>query len=201
MLNDDRDPLQEAPSPMLRRASRALALLLVTLPLASCGSTFGLNRVPVPDKPTEFTLSDFRTSDLTDASGFDMISGGSVRTDQTSQWDFLYYVLQDGTAQFRPRAMVLGQGSAAGLQHVQESFDGLRNAPADGYKTDSPTVIAEGDVLAGVSRTDPAYGIQCRHFFKLEIETIDSTAGTVTFKVLANPNCEQQILVPGQGGS
>lgn len=180
---------------------RALAVLLLGAAAWACGSTFGLNRVPVPEQPTEATLSDFRTSGLRDASAFDVLTALPVRTDLSASWDFLYYVLPDGTAQLRPRNVVLGGSSDAGLQHSDQAFDAISQAPDGGYTTDRPVVIAKGDVLTGVSRADPGFATRCRHFFKMEIESIDATAGTVTFKTLINPNCEQRILVPGQGGS
>ncbi|HKK26965.1 MAG TPA: hypothetical protein VKB18_02685 [Gemmatimonadota bacterium] len=200
MSNRDHERLSVAPD-HTRRTVRALAALLLGAAAWACGSTFGLNRVPVPDNPTEATLSDFRTSDVRDASAFNVLTGRTVRTDLSASWDFLYYVLPDGTAQLRPRDMVLGGSSASGLRHSDQTFDGITDAPDGGYTTDQPVVIAQGDVLTGVSRSDPGYSTRCRHFFKMEVESIDAAAGTVTFRILINPNCEQRILVPGQGGS
>jgi len=39
-----------------------------------------------------------------------------------------------------------------------------------------------------------------RRFGKLEILAIDRERGEVTFKWLANPNCEIRSLVPGEVG-
>jgi hypothetical protein len=176
----------------------AAALALSALVATGCGNSGLL--APVADSASIATLSDFRSSDLGSPSAFDMIAGLAVRTDITAGWDFLYYVTSDGTMQLRPRDMVLGGTSGQGIQKVTESFDGLTEAPSGGYTTDKPVTVSEGDVLAVVSRSNPQYAVQCRYFMKMKITSVDTAAGTLTFRYLTNPNCEQRILQPGQGG-
>jgi hypothetical protein len=179
----------------------ATALAALTALSSACGSSGLL--APVPDSATEITLYDFRTSDLTSPSAFDILAGSAIRTDITSGWDFLYYVTANGTMQLRPRDMVLSDqpASGQGIQKVSDSFEQLTEAPADGYVTDKAVAISVGDVLAVVSRTNPGYSVRCRYFMKMEILSADAAAGTMTFRYLSNPNCEQRILAPGQGGN
>lgn len=197
---DHRTAVPATAPALVRAAVIVLGAIALAVSIAACSNTFGLTNVAVPDSASHATLYDFRTARLRDPSAFDVLSGTATRTDLTSSWDFLYYVLADGTKELRPRDVVLGPGSASGLQVVQSSFAGLSNAPTGGYVTDSAVKISKGDVLAGRSRSDPGYTILCRHYFKMEVQAIDDSAGTVTLKYLINPNCEQTILVPGQGG-
>lgn len=176
----------------------AAALAVSALAAGGCGSSGLL--APVADTASVATLSDFRTSDLGSPSAFDIISGTAVRTDITSGWDFLYYITSDGTMQLRPRDMVLGGTSGQGIQKVTQTFENLTEAPSGGYTTDAPVTVSKGDVLAVVSRSDPNLAVQCRYFMKMEITAVDTSAGTITFRYLTNPNCEQRILQPGQGG-
>jgi hypothetical protein len=176
----------------------AAALAVSALVAAGCGNSGLL--APVADSASVATLADFRTSDLGSPSAFDILAGRAVRTDITSGWDFLYYVQPDGTMELRPRDMVLGGTSSQGIQEVTESFDQLTEAPSGGYTTDTPVQVSQGDVLAVVSRSDPNFAVQCRYFMKMEITSVDTAAGTLTFRYLTNPNCEQRILAPGQGG-
>ncbi len=175
------------------------AALAVAAVLASGCSNSGL-LAPVPDSASEATLSDYRSAPLGSPSAFDVLSGLPIRTEVTSGWDFLFYVTPGGTMQLRPRDMVVGGTSGQGLQKVTQSFTGLTEAPSSGYVTDKAVAVTTGDVLAVVSRSDPNYSVQCRYYMKMKVLSINKTAGTLTFRWLANPNCEQRLLVPGQTG-
>lgn len=174
----------------------ALAALSTVAP-AGCGDPFEAFLAPVPEETTEVSLVDFRAGPLTEPSAFDLLNSIRARVDQTPAWDFVFFITEGGAAQLRPFAAVADQASEAGLQRVEEAFDAVREAPAEGYETDEPVPIAEGDVLAARSRV--AGG--CRRFGKLEVLEIDLEAGTLTFRHLRNPNCGFRGLVPGETGS
>ncbi len=181
----------------MRGVSRFLAATWMAMSLPGCGdSPVG---VPVPDEPGEATLADFRTGPLVEPSAFSWIVLSTVRTDQSSQWDFAFALETDGTAQLFPRASVLEQPSTAGLQIVPVSFDDLTRAPQGGYITDEPVTVQVGDVLAAVSRRQCG-SLAFVRYGKLEILDIDLIRGRLTFKQLANPNCENPNLVPGEAG-
>ncbi|UCG76736.1 MAG: hypothetical protein JSV95_05455 [Gemmatimonadota bacterium] len=181
----------------LKRKELLVAAIGVATLLPGCGgSVVGL---PVPEEPTEVTLWDFRASPLVEASAFSWIILQKVRTDQTDQWDFGFSLEEDGTALLFPRGSVLDAPSTAGLQFVDETFEQLVLAPDSGYVTDEPVSVRVGDVLAGVSRRDCGV-LNLVRFGKLEILEIDEIRGTLTFKQLANPNCENRNLVPGEVG-
>jgi hypothetical protein len=181
----------------LRGVSRLLTGICLATVLPGCGdSPVG---VPVPDTPGEATLTDFRTGPLVEPSAFSWIVLSVVRTDQSSQWDFAFALEADSTAQLFPRGAVLEQPSTAGLQIVPESFENLTQAPLTGYVTDEPVTVQVGDVLAAVSRRQCG-SLALVRYGKLEILDIDLARGQLTFKQLANPNCENPNLVPGEAG-
>lgn len=183
-----------------RRSRGVLWLAAVALGLG-CGDAFERLLGPVPEEPTEVTLVDFRTGPLTEPSAFDLIGARAVRVDQTSQWDFLYFLLAAGVAELRPFEAVTGSFSEAGLQKVSTSFEATTLAPEEGYLTDEPVAVEEGDVLVVRSRRDPAFaGLRCRRFGKLEILRVEPATATLTFRHLINPNCERRGLVPGEVG-
>ncbi len=184
----------------LKGEPRLLTVLWLALALPACGDS--VVGPPVPDEPTEVTLADYSQSPIVDASAFSWIILQKVRTDQTSEWDFVFVLDDDGQAQLYPRSSVLAEPSTSGLQVVDESFEQLTVAPADGYITDEPVPVVVGDVLAAVSqrRCGLAVGLALVRFGKLEVLAIDPARRTLTFKQLANPNCENRSLVPGEVG-
>lgn len=184
------------------RRKRTIWCWLFLLALPACGDPFERLLGPVPEVPGVALLVDQRVGPLQAASAFDILGGRVARVDQTSAWDFLFFITEGGEPQLRPFGAVTGQPSDAGLQKVASSFEGLRVAPEEGYERMAPLSIAEGDVLAGVSRRDPTLqAIRCRRFAKLEILEIDLAGGRLRFRHLINPNCELRGLVPGKTGS
>ncbi len=181
----------------MRGVSRLLAATWMALSLPGCGDS--IVGPPVPDEPGEATLADFRTGPLVEPSAFSWIVLSTVRTDQSSQWDFAFALEADSTAQLFPRGAVLEQPSTAGLQIVPVSFENLTRAPPGGYITDEPVTVRVGDVLAAVSRRQCG-SLAFVRYGKLEILDIDLIRGRITFKQLANPNCENPNLVPGEAG-
>lgn len=170
----------------------ALALLL------GCGDSFDPVVLPVPETPEEETLADFVAGDPQDPPAFDLITAIPVRVDLSPAWDFLFAIGQDGSPELRPRGMVTGVDSDAGLQPASAAFEAIEEAPQEGYERRSAVLVAEGDVLFAVSRRDPSFvSLRCRRFAKLEILGIDLEARTLTFRHLINPNCERRTLVPG----
>jgi len=158
--------------------------------LTACSNSLDPILIPIPDEPGEATLVDVSAGAITDPSAFDVITGGSVRTDQFSGWDFLFQIQEDGSTVLWPRGAITGEDLDAGLA--------LREAPENGYTNLDSLPVAVGDVFAVQSRRDPAFGsLRCRRFAKVEIQALDPTEGTISFMHLVNPNCEKRKLVPG----
>lgn len=182
------------------RAVAAVLWGLLVFAVAGCEDSFGPNFGPVPETPVEATVADFSSSDLRDASAFDLAGQRPVRTDVDPGWDFLYRVEPSGSPVMVPRGVVIEGETQAGVQVVSESFTGLEQAPAAGYAVDAPVEVAEGDVVAVRTRQDPSLNIQCRRYVKMEILDVDMDLGILRFRFLRNPNCEQRILIPGAEG-
>lgn len=185
----------------LTRSSLLASAVLLAVVLTACEDPFAPQLRPVPEEPSTAVLFDFETSELRAASAFDVVSRREVRTDQTAGWDFLL-AREGGQFEFRPRNVVLGGNSTAGLQSFDGSFEELRMAPEAGYATDEVVPIEEGAVFSARSRQEGGgFGIGCLRFLKLEVLSLDSVEGSVTIRYLGNPNCGRRTLVPGATGS
>lgn len=178
---------------------RRLAIVL-TVVLLACDDPFAGLLQPVPEVPSEASLTDLRTGRLQDPPAFDLLFGTPVRIDLTDQWDFLYRVTEGGQAELLPFGALADSTSEAGLQRATQSFEGIRTAPIEGYVEEAPVPVSEGDVLLARTRRDPSQLFRCRRYAKVEILEIDAAAGRITFRYLVNPNCEDRVLVPGEHG-
>ena len=177
-----------------------VAMAVTLLGLTACSDALEPILIPIPDEPGDVTLVDVSAGSLTDPSAFDVITGGSVRTDQFSGWDFLFQIQDDGSTVLWPRGAITGEDLDldAGLLKVVQTFDALLEAPESGYTNLESLPVAVGDVFAVQSRRDPAFGsLRCRRFAKVEIGAIDPMEGTISFIHLVNPNCEKRKLVAG----
>lgn len=199
MFSVEPEPPNPARSPFLRKPPVLVLALAAALALAgsACEETTGPEFGPVPEEPTEVTVFGFERSSVRDPSAFDATGPRTARPDQTTEWDFLVDVPQEGPAELRPRNAVVGDGSESGLQASDRAFEEIDEAPEGGYTTDAPLAVEEGDVVVGRSRQDPSFALNCSHFFKLEIVSVDRAGGTLTFRHLINPACEDRNLVPG----
>lgn len=175
-----------------------VAAAVTMLGLVACGDEAERILVPVPDESREATLVDISGGPITQPSAFDVLIEDVVRTDQTPGWDFVLEYYPDGKAVLWPRNAIVEEDGDSGLQLVAETFDGLTAAPENGYVQTKRVPINVGDVLAVRSRRDPLYGsVRCRRFAKIEVLTMDTAEGSMTFRHLVNPNCEKRSLVPG----
>ena len=135
-----------------------VAMAVTLFGLTACSNSLEPTLIPIPDEPGEATLVDVSAGALADPSAFDVITGGSVRTDQFSGWDFLFQIQEDGSTVLWPRGAITGEDLDAGLQKVSQTFDALREAPENGYTNLDALPVALGDVFAVQSRRDPAFG-------------------------------------------
>lgn len=178
----------------------SLAALAAVLLLTGCESPFNRTQ-PLPLEPTSVSLADFREGGIGEATAFQLNNAWAVLPSQTSDWDFVFWVSDEGQPQFRPRDMITDGDSDAGLAPVEVSFEALEEAPQEGYLTKEPVPADSGAVYAVRSRQAPGLGLRCRRYAKIQVTSVNAEAGTVTFRHLVNPNCEQRNLVPGSGGS
>jgi hypothetical protein len=143
------------------------------------------------------TLGAIHGAPLSVPSAYDMIYGLTIRTDQSSSFDFVYDVLPDKGPVFLPLAALgLGTGTVRpAVQKVTTAFDNIINAPTDGWNQTDTVAIAAGDVLVGRSRISCYLGVP--QYAKFQVLDFDDVFKTVRLKVLANTNCGYRNLQPG----
>lgn len=179
---------------MIHDLRRIFVFATCALVVATCGDPFQPILTPIPPAQ-EAVLTDFVGGDLVDPAAFDMFTVAAVRTDQTNAWDFVFVVDPEAGPQLVPRSDVLDEESTAGLQIADQSFETLDGAPEDGYTTDAPVSIAEGDVFTIISRKSNQTSIRCRLFGKIEVVSIEGDPAQLTLNTVVNPNCEQRELI------
>ena len=177
---------------------RSFPLCLAFLLAAACSDDNGLPDAALNNTERTDTLYALVGTPITTPSAYAIEGSRRVRTDVSTAFDFAYNVEPDGRRVFVPQA-VLGISESnvnPGFQPRTETFEGIREAPSNGYITDRVVPIAEGEryVVRGritcVSIGVPKYG-------KIEILSFDDAARTVTFRILTNENCGFKSLEPG----
>lgn len=176
-----------------------LAALVFTVIFAACDDPFADFVRDVPEFPSDATLFDFVTGRLQDPSAFDIVTEVTVRVDQTNQWDFMYRVT-DGVSELVPFGVVADSVNDAGFIRAETSFEGVTEAPTEGYSRSEPFPVALGDVFIARSRRDLSQILICNRYGKFEVVDIDTAAGTILLRYLINPNCGDRVLVPGEHG-
>lgn len=187
------------PSPLRITKSPVAGFLTLILLVAACSDSFAAFLLTVPETPSEATLFDFTTGRLQDPSAFDVVGDRPVRVDQTNQWDFLFRVV-DGVGEFVPFSALADSVTEAGIRTATEAFEGILEAPRQGYESSDPVPVGIGDVIFVRSRRNRTQILICNQFLKLEILDLDVMNGSITFRYLRNPNCGDTVLEPGQHG-
>ena len=181
----------------MRARTLSLGLLLATAVLASCAD----DSLPDPtllNKIDTLTIYALRGTPIGTSSGFRVTGGSLVRTDGSGSFDFLYDLDSIHGPTFYP-AEVTGiiphSDANPGILPVATPFDSLLSAPSNGYIVDEPVPVDSGDVL--LLRSTINCGIGVPFYGKLEVQSIDSVAKTLTFRVLVNNNCGYRDLNVG----
>lgn len=176
----------------------AVATAVGLVAISACGDSTEPLLLPLPENAEAVELTDSISGSLYDPSAFDLITGAVIRTDQNSGWDFVFYLDEvEGAVLVSRGVYTEDEDNEPGIQIVLASFDGLTEAPENGYSVLDPVSISEGDVVVSRSRQDATYGsLRCRYFGKFSVDAIDETEGTLTLSHLVNPNCENRNLDP-----
>ncbi|MFI5236041.1 MAG: hypothetical protein ACHQXA_10040 [Gemmatimonadales bacterium] len=179
---------------------RSLPLAVVTglAILAGCGVTDLRLPPSTPNVVDTVTLSALSAPGLSTPSAFSVANNTTVKTWQSTNFDFAYD-LRAGKHELLP-LQALGfvpvRSTNPGLFLASVPFDSIKTAPLNGYIFDSAQVVAPDDVYYARSAIvcsttgTPSYG-------KLEILSFDDSAKTITFKVLADINCDYHDLTLG----
>lgn len=194
------------------RASRA-ATLLAALVTFGCGSDDFL--APLPTQPREATLFDFFGPIIERPAAFDLATGpGPIRSDLTSQFDFVFAITRPGDAGcfsglaagepvFLPRGCFDALDAESGLMRSTRAFEEVVTASgtAEDYVRDTAVPVDSGAVYVLRSRPNPTISSTCRLYLKLEVLSIEPATGALAFRFLWNPNCNLRNLPTGSTGS
>ena len=175
-------------------------VVLASLALAAGCSDSGLGTPAIENRVDTLLIGALVGTPINVPSAYGINPGfaGTLRTDQTSAFDFAYNILPDGRRVLLPRAALgLSSGTAEpGLQASEDGFDDIEEAPLNGYLTLDTLQVAVGQRYIVRSRVVctsigvPLYG-------KIEILAFDDTDRRITFRALANTNCGFRRLRPG----
>ena len=167
------------------------------LATVACGDSTGLPDPTFPNEERTVTLYALTGTPVGTPSAYALHGNQRVRTDVSQDFDFAYSIEADGRPVLVPRAVLGIEPNASlqpGLQSSSLSFEGIREAPSNGYITDQAVPIAVGDRFVVRGRITCTLGVP--KYAKLEVVAIDLTR-TVTFRVLTNENCGYKGLQPG----
>ena len=111
----------------------------------------------------------------------------------TGNWDFVLTGGDVGPLTLTPVGAFFDIENNAGFALSDDTFEEVEDAPAasSAYVTDEAVALEPDVVYIVRSRSG-----SCLQFAKLEPIDIDPDAGTFTFHVTANPNCNDTALVP-----
>ena len=179
---------------------RYQTFVILGLALAAAGcSVTDLRPTPSIDNTVDtVTLGALHGSALTTPSAFSIANNTTVRTDQSSNFDFAYDVVT-GQHQLIPVQLLNLLTPATtnpGFIRATVPFDSILTAPLNGYELDSAEVVAPGDVFL-VRSVILCSSTGTASYGKLEVLSIDDSAKTLTFRVLADVNCGYHDLQPG----
>ena len=189
---------------LLRWLRRSPLLTLIPLLTAGCDDEFTQEWFASPDTTLLFSLS--RPELLGRPSAFDFFAATSglsgipvvVETPTaTGQWD-VALTDQTGGLALVPASAFVGLNSRAGIATMTgTTFDGLREAPGDTARYSRAAVVVQLNTVYVVRtrRDGCGFGSGSR-YAKLEAVAIDRTAGTLTFRAITNPICNDRKLIP-----
>jgi hypothetical protein len=190
------------------RPQSLILLVATTAVAAACGDTLGLGRAQVPNAVATVSLYAVSGTAVSRPSAYRILNStsgfavpGAVRTDQTSDFDFVFDIDTLGRALLLPTAAVQ-LGRASGTQLVVADFDSLALAPDRNYNLDSALVLEPGTVAVVHSRsTTCPSGIGAAYYAKIFVVTIDPSSDPngrrVDLKILVDQNCGYRGLALG----
>lgn len=95
---------------------------------------------------------------------------------------------------------VLGIFTEAEIATLEnERLADVTRAPSDTllYVSDEPVVVAQGNVyVVRTNRSPGSFGRTCSYYSKVEAVDIDPVGGTLVFRHVTNPVCNDRDLVP-----
>jgi hypothetical protein len=179
----------------------ALAALSAALlvGVAACGDDpFAFDWSDAPDTVLIYSMA---RPELNLVSAYNFLQGVRVQVEApeaTGSWD-LAVDTRDGQIVFLPPG-ALNVAAEAGIAVLEGlSLDDVTRAPSDTllYVDDAPVPVRQGDVyVIRTNRQRGSFGRTCVYYAKAEAVDIDPAGGTLTFREVTNPVCNDRDLVP-----
>lgn len=186
-----------------RGARRAPAVIALTAALlvgaVACGDdpfAFDWN-----DRPDTVQLYSLARPELNLVSAFNFLQNQPVRVENpssTGSWDVAVDT-RGGQIVFLPPGALNVQGAARIAVLESLSLDDVLRAPEDTllYVRNQPVPVSLGNVyVVRTNRQRGSFGRLCMYYAKVEAVSIDPVGGTLTFREVTNPVCNDRDLVP-----
>jgi len=183
----------------LRRAVRALPAAVFSLAvLTSCDNGIGLPPAAIANVVDTLTLWALQGTAFDTPSAYSVSTASTVKTFQSAAFDFAFDV-RPVLGPVLLSTGAVGLPTASGLLLTTESFDEIVEAPTqENYEATKPQPISTGSVVLVRSRLQPCVSISSQPLYaKLHVLSIDQTARTIRFEILADQNCGYLGLSPG----
>ncbi|MDH3272059.1 MAG: hypothetical protein OEN56_12035 [Gemmatimonadota bacterium] len=191
MQSESRDRLR---APFL--AASAAAVLVASAACSDDPFAFDWN-----DAPDTVQLYSLARPELNLVNAFNFLQGSPVLVEApqaTGSWDVAVDTRAGEIVLLPPGALnVVGAAKIAPLEGM--TLDDVTRAPADTlvYIGDKPVPVRMGTIyVVRTNRQRGAFGRLCNYYAKLEAVTIDVAGGTLTFREVTNPVCNDRDLIP-----
>ncbi len=178
--------------------ARPWCIVLSLALAAACSDPNAIPKASLTNEVDTLTLWSLASGPLDKPSAYSLNARSGVRTWEVgTNFEFAFTIDSAGRALLLPLD-VLGLASATslkpGLKPTSLGFDQMKRGALNGYTTADTVVAHVGDryfLRTGVN-TCSIYGVPL--YGKLEILAVDTAAGTVELRVLANQNCAYRGL-------
>lgn len=167
--------------------------------LAACGADpFSFNWNDAPDTVVVYSLA---RPELNLPSAYNFYAGATLPVENpsaTGNWDMAVDTRDGGLVLLPPGALgVTSRARIAALDGL--GLDDVTEAPTDTlvYSSSVPVPVRIGTTY--VIRTGQragSFGTRCVYYAKMEPVAIDVAGGTMTFREVTNPVCNDRSLVP-----
>ena len=194
--------MKELSGQNFRRTRAALSLsgaLVVLLTATACDDDpFAFKWTDIPDTVLLYSMA---RPELGLVSAYSFFEGLELEVEvpgAAGQWDIAIDTRGGEIVMLPPP--VLGIFSEAEIATFENSeLADVTEAPRDSlrYVSDQPVPIEFGNVyVVKTNRSPGSFGRSCRYHAKLEAVDIDPIGGTLTFRHVTNPVCNDRDLIP-----
>lgn len=177
----------------------AAAALVAGLGLSACGDPNFLSPATIENAETGVRLWAIQGTPVHLPSAWSIALRNRVRLDQGPNFDFAFDITDEGTPVLLPLGAfgLLQRTGNPGLFKTGREWGEITLAEVNGYVVADTIPIAVGDRLFARSALSAACANTFPLYAKLEIQAIDHTERSVSFRILTNSNCGYKGLEPG----